>query len=81
MTNPRNKLQKKFRKQLIKAFGGKCVICGSIENLEFAHVKPTKLSGIGRGRKERYYDVLRNPDCYALTCKEHNNFVGVKDIE
>ena len=81
MTNPRNKLQKKYRKQLIKKFGGKYIVCGSIEDLEFAHVKPTELSGRGRGRKERYYDILRNPDSYALVCKEHNNFVEVKDIE
>lgn len=75
MTNRQNKDIKRLKKKLIKQFGGKCIICGSIKNLEFAHLKPTKLKGIGRGRKERYYDVLKNPDCYVLTCKEHNNDV------
>lgn len=27
-------------------------------------------------RKERYYDILKNPKCYVLTCKRHN-----KDVE
>lgn len=81
MTNQRNELQPKFRKQLIKIFGGKCIICGSTEDLEFAHIKPTKLKGRGRERKERYYDILNNPDSYALTCKKHNSFVVIEENE
>jgi len=75
MTNRFNKRIKELREELIKKFGGKCIICGSTLDLEFAHIKPTKLGGRGRGRKERYYDVLKNPNCYALTCKEHNKDV------
>ena len=75
MPNRFNKRIKELREELIEKFGGKCVVCDSTEDLEFAHIKPTKLSGRGRGRKERYYDVIKNPDCYALTCKEHNKNV------
>ena len=45
-----------------------CIKCGSIENLEYAHIKPTGLSGMGRGRKERFYDLLRHPDSYIVLC-------------
>lgn len=63
------------RKQLIKLFGGMCVLCWTTENLEFAHIKPTKLNGLGRGRKERYYDVKNNPKSYVLMCKKcHERF-------
>jgi predicted restriction endonuclease len=30
------------------------------------------LNGRGRGRKERYYDVIRNPTSYLLMCKDHH---------
>lgn len=36
--------------------------------LEFAHIKPTGLCGRGRGLRNRYFDILRNPDCYQLMC-------------
>ena len=57
-------------KRLREAYGGKCAICGSSERLEFAHVRPTSLMGRGRGRKERYYDVSNNPECYMLLCHD-----------
>lgn len=61
---------KKFKK-LRALFGDKCVYCGSTENLQFAHIKKTKLSGTdGRGRKERYYDIRNNPKSYVLACKK-----------
>jgi hypothetical protein len=66
---------KEAKKKLIAARGGKCVECGSVENLEFAHICRTELKGRGRGRKERYYDVVKNPDAYALRCTEcHKRF-------
>lgn len=52
--------------------GSKCVMCGTNQDIEFAHKNPTKLSGKGRGRKERYYDILNNPDCYIPLCKQHH---------
>lgn len=27
---------------------------------------------MGRGRKERYYDIKNHPDCYALMCEDHH---------
>lgn len=82
MTNAMNQWIKERRKLLIKAFGGCCqriledgTICGSKRRLEFAHKEKTKLSGRGRGRKERYYDILRYPWKYGLVCHEcHNEF-------
>lgn len=62
---------------LRKARGGHCEDCNKrlawrprrrIWNLEFAHVKPTGLSGEGRGLRQRYMDIKRNPECYALLC-------------
>ena len=41
------------------------------EKREFAHVLETALKGRGRGRKERYYDIIKNPDCYRLLCQFH----------
>ena len=72
-----------FRK-LREAYGGKCAICGSMERLEFAHVQPTKLSGRSRGRKERYYDVSNNPECYMLLChdchRDYDNRIDTKEV-
>ena len=58
----------KLRKKLIKDFGGRCQKCGSVDKLVFHHTEPTKLSGSGRGRKERCYDVVHNPKSYQLLC-------------
>lgn len=54
-------------------FGGKCVMCGYgktvPEKLEFAHIKPTKLNGEGRGLNRHYNDIKKNPSHYVLVCK------------
>jgi hypothetical protein len=59
--------------ELRQAWGGRCVIglsgCWNKEGLEFAHVKPTKLNGRGRGQPQRYRDIVNNPDCYLLVCR------------
>jgi hypothetical protein len=60
---------------LRQKFGGRCVVCGFIAPLEFAHIKPTKLSGDGRGQRARYYDIVNNPDAYVLmTTNCHKDF-------
>ena len=69
MTNSVNKWIAVKMKELREEFGGSCQNCGSKQNLEFAHIKPTELSGWGRGRKERYYDIKNNKDSYKLLCK------------
>ena len=68
MTNYMNDWIKKALEKLRKAFGTKCSFCGTTANLEFAHLEPTELCGRGRGRKERYYDIKKNPDSYVLLC-------------
>jgi hypothetical protein len=77
MTNKPNIYAKKLRVLLVEAYGGQCCICKAVSDLQFAHVKPTPISvkHRGRGRKERIYDVLKNPLNYKLTCKEHNQTV------
>lgn len=54
--------------ELKEEFGNECFKCGSTENLEFAHLKPTDLKGEGRGKPNRYYDIKNNPECYGLMC-------------
>jgi len=76
-----------LRLELIEKFGGSCWKneCGEDDpdRLEFAHVLDTPVMGWGRGRNKRYYDVLKNPDCYALFCKYHHKEYDdyVKDIQ
>ena len=56
--------------QLRQSLGNSCFNCGSQNNLEFAHLKPTKLKGTGRGLKYRYLDIIRNLNSYTLLCKQ-----------
>jgi hypothetical protein len=76
MPNEANRNVLRTREILIERFGGKCWFENCEEDdptkLEFAHIFPTRLKGRGRGRKERIYDVSKNPDCYALVCSYHN---------
>jgi len=62
------KLNKKLREGL------KCSLCGRSSDakgfIHFHHMKPTKLSGDGRGRWERYYDIIKNPKSYIPLCKK-----------
>lgn len=56
------------------SYGNQCAECGSSSSLEFAHIKPTPLSGAngnkgrGRGMPQRYHDIKKHPDCYELLC-------------
>lgn len=70
-------------------FGGRCERCGANDSgvaywngprrpLEFAHVKPTGLCGQGRGLKNRFLDVLRNPDCYRLLCSRCHRLLDMR---
>lgn len=57
----------------------KCVDCGSNEDIQFAHINPTKLNGMGRGRNARYYDIIKHPEDYRPKCKEcHRKFDNEK---
>ena len=60
----------RLKARCLALVGPSCRGCGSDLGLQFAHIKPTELSGgNGRGRIERYLDVLRHPDCYAVLCR------------
>lgn len=70
MGKRQNKWVKRKLAELRLARGNKCAYCGSIVDLEFAHVhdKNTRLNGRSRGMIKRYYDIKKNPDCYVLLC-------------
>ncbi len=76
MTNDANKAVIRTREILHEKFGGECWghDCheSDMANLEFAHIFPTPVMGRGRGRKERIYDVSKNPGAYAYVCKYHH---------
>ena len=55
--------------ELKKLLGNSCLYCGSNRDLQFAHLKKTGLSGQGRGKEQRYYDIIRNPDKYTFLCE------------
>ncbi len=70
MPNATNIWVRKAFDRLKQEFGDRCMTCESEENLEFAHVFPTDLTGRSRGRKERYYDIKNNKECYVLLCRD-----------
>lgn len=74
LTNRRNKLIAVQFYALRESFGGKCSAygCDAISGLEFAHLEETPLSGWGRGRKERYYDIINHRESYRLMCDHHH---------
>ena len=56
---------------LREAWGGRCVVDGSALDLQFAHLKPTRLSSSnGRGLPQRVHDIRRQPERYVLLCSE-----------
>ncbi len=46
----------------------KCGICGHRQKIQFHHIKPTKVNGIGRGLNVRALDIMKHPDCYIPLC-------------
>lgn len=70
MATRQNEWIARRRAQLVEAYGGACNACGAVDELEFAHIKPTALNGLGRGNHARLRDVLRNPVAYLLLCVE-----------
>lgn len=78
----------RLRLQLIGEMGGRCMAKGCTQTdpdkLQFAHLKPTKLSGAGRGMSHRLYDVKKNFTSYGLLCEDgcHREFdAGAISIE
>lgn len=67
-------------------FGCCCWSCGyrprvRFWRLHFAHTAPTGLRGRGRGQWDRYCDIRRNPDRYALLCVRcHRKFDALQPV-
>lgn len=64
--------RRKRRSETIEYLGGKCVVCGTTENLEFNHKDPTTKSfNLGRfwGKLEDYWAEV---DKCELLCKTHH---------
>ena len=69
-------------------YGGKCQwadlcpdeTCEETIELQFAHIKPTELSGNGRGSYKRLQDIRNHPKCYKLLCDiHHRRYDGRKE--
>jgi len=64
----------KKRMNLILDYGDICYLClqskGFDSNLEFHHLRPTGLQGMGRGFDNRIRDIANNPDKYITLCRE-----------
>lgn len=66
----------RLRERAMALFGDRCQECGLGQfedylpsRLEFAHVGKTELKGRSRGSGNRFRDVLKHPDRYALLCR------------
>jgi len=73
LTTYNNQKAREGLRKLREERGGKCQFCKSTKKLQFAHIhgKETSISGHNsRGRKERYYDIKKHPDCYVLLCED-----------
>ena len=61
--------------------GGKCVECGSTENLEIDHIdrakKKIKLSSLWSCSREKYFAELT---LCQLLCKEHHKIKSIREI-
>ena len=69
--------------------GGKCQwadlcpgeSCDRTFDLQFAHIKETKLSGRGRGSGKRLRDIRQNGDCYKLLCDVHHRRYDKAEVD
>ncbi len=68
MARPFNEWVKIEWQREIESRGGCCQECGALWPLEFAHVRPTKCVGKGRGKYRRLRDIRRYPKRYKLLC-------------
>ena len=84
MTHRTNIWLKKKIIELKKKYS-QCPICKQKNDSfsEFAHIKDNNFGGMGRGRRERYYNIIKHPDCYRRMhhdCHEYYDNV-LKDNE
>lgn len=68
----------KIKTENLARYNNRCSLCGKTEDLEFAHLQATLLSGCGRGSRQRHLDIKRHPDRYTLLCKScHTEFDNI----
>lgn len=74
MVSKSTKWARRLRRKLKKEWGNVCNYpsCNETKKLEFAHICPTCLNGMGRGSTHRVKDVRDNPHAYTLLCKQHH---------
>lgn len=68
LVSARQEFNRLRRDRLIKQFGGRCVSCGSTNDLQFHHLIPTEVNGRGRGTQARLKDIESHTDSYTLLC-------------
>lgn len=66
--------RKRLRRRVRRLLGHQCVVCQSTKRIEYAHIKPTTVRGVGRGLARRYRDILINHTSYIPMC--HSCHVG-----
>jgi len=76
----KNWLNERFR-ELRFNYGNVCNFCGSQDRLEFAHRLPTKVTGMGRGKIRRYYDIIKHPLHYILLCHDCHKQYDMENSE
>lgn len=71
----KNRPTSELMAELRADWGGRCEECGRTYDLEFAHIRPNGLKGEGRGSRQRYYNIRKNPQDYRLLCRLcHHDF-------
>lgn len=70
----------RIRKEIIDLLGGKCVECGTTENLEFDHIdRETKNFNIGRLTNVSREKLLKELPLCQLLCKPHHDIKSAKE--
>lgn len=69
------------REKIIQRLGGKCIACGTTENLEIHHIwQYNGKRHHGRGRITRLLDWKNNIDKITLLCREcHREYHSIYD--
>lgn len=71
--NKQDRHYRRKRQAAIEYLGGKCVVCGATNNLEFDHVDPsTKEMSISRFLRRRFEVYKAELDKCQLLCYEHH---------
>ncbi len=65
--------KQRLKQRALELIGTRCVWCGSEENVDAAHIRPTPIEGkSARGMNARWSDVIKHSDCYRPMCHKHH---------